>query len=487
MTETARSLVQSRFEQACELARVGDLRAAQAQLAECVAVEPGNPDFVAAWLEVLAKSQLTTEEDRPAAFAALVQLGQEEAWDEVLRQGLLLVREFPRRPALLQTLATATASLGYFEAADCYLDYALTLAPEQADLLRQRAKLLGQLRRYDEALQAWMALERVSPDDPGAPGAIASLTIERSRRRNGLKRRVEDYRVIEPPPRQRTLLTAGPQEKTFGSLASPTPADSHVQRTRIQELELAVREFPSHAENYVQLTPLYLEKGRQQDAERMLNRGRAATNSDPRVVALWEEVAIQCVDARVNAARQAAAEHPSAQSQTTLAQALRERDRLETIVFSSRATREPQNLSLQYELGLRLKRAARLSDAVKHLERALGDPQERACAAYELGECQLQFGKVAEAMRYYRLAADTALADQADCRKAALYQLGNLALQMKLKRNAARYLRELVRIDPKYRDAADLLAGASPGSAANPPTSTDRRLQRSYPTQIASE
>jgi tetratricopeptide (TPR) repeat protein len=193
-------------------------------------------------------------------------------------------------------------------------------------------------------------------------------------------------------------------------------------------------------------------------------------------------VAVNCMEARVAAAREAASEHPSANTQTMLAQVQRERDRLETAVFTSRASREPQNLALQYELGLRLKRATKLPEAVKHLQRALGDPLEQACAAYELGECQLQLGEVAEAMRYYRFAAEMALADQASCRKAALYQLASLASQMKLRRNATRYLRELVRVDPKYRDAAQMLENLSAeGSAPSSASTSERRMKRSTP------
>jgi tetratricopeptide (TPR) repeat protein len=483
MFETALQRIQSRFEQACDEARAGQLLAAAPKLAECVAVEPGNADFVDAWLEVLQALPPADREERASAFAMLARLGHDEHWDEVLQKGWLLLRDFPRRVGLLQTLATATASLGHFEAADCYLAAALKIAPDQPDVLRQRAKLLAQLRRYEDALQTWITLERVSPDDPGAAGAIASLTIERSRRRNGLKRRSEDYRSIEPKARTRSLLTAAAPAKVYGSLSSPPVTNASLHRTQIQELELATREFPSHADNYLQLAPLYLEKDRDQDAERMLNRGRAATNYDPRVVALWEEIAVKCMETRVTLARRDAAEHPSAHTQSMVAQILRERDRLETAVFTSRAAREPENLALQYELGLRLKRAAKLPEAMKHLDRALGDPIERACAAYELGECQLQNGNVAEAMRYYRLAAETALAEQAACRKAALYQLGSLAGQMKLNRDAARYLRELVRIDPKYRDAVQLLQNVAPAepAAKNAAAASECRARSSSP------
>jgi tetratricopeptide (TPR) repeat protein len=484
MQDSGTVTLDSRFEQGCQLVRQGELSAAIKLLSECAAGDPSRADFIDAWLEVVTHQPAAAEvEDRPTAFASLAVLSQEEHWDEVLQQGQLLLRDFPRRITLLQSLASASAALGYFEAADCYLATALEFAPTQADLLRQRAKLLAQLRRYDEALQTWMQLERVSPDDPGAAGAIASLAIERSRRRNNLKRRNEDYRALEPTPRVRVQPKPA-DEKVYGSLSSPAPANASGQRTQIQELELAVREFPAHAANYLELVPLYLERGRDLDAEKLLNRGRAATANDVRIVALWEEVALKVIEDRVARARREAAEHPSSDSQTLLAQVLRDRDRLETAVYTSRVERLPGNLAMQYELGLRLKRSAKLHDAMKHLELALGDSIQRAPAAHELGECYLQLGDVPQSLKHYRLAAENALTEQAVCRKQALYQSSVLALRMKLHRNAARYLRELVRIDPKYRDAAELLQKIQPslGATEQRASAADRRMSSSSPT-----
>jgi len=483
MDDSGARAIRTRFEQAGRLAAAGQWNEAVPLYAECVCGEPGNADYAYAWLDALGRAPAPQSlDDRESAFAALAQLASEENWDQVVLRAIPLLNEFPQRVNLLQTMATAAASLGHFETADCYLEVAVKLAPDQADVLRQRAKLLAQLRRYDEALATWMNVERVSPEDAGAAGAIASLAIERSRRRNGLKRRSEDYRATEPQPRVRPGLTK-PATRVFGSLAMPTTTNAPVPRTLVQELEMAVREFPSHAENYLQLAPLYLERGRDQDAERMLNRGRAATDNDPRVVALWENVAMKVSEERVALARQDANDHPSENTQNLLAQALRERDKLEIAVFLSRSQREPQNLALQYELGARLKRASKLREAIKHLTAALGDPVERAPAAFDLGDCYLQQTEVAQAMHYYRQAAEMALAEQAVMRKQALYQLGMLAMRMKLMKAAVRYLKDLLRIDPRYRDAAQLLQSIqpAPGTNALPPTPPERRVASSTP------
>jgi tetratricopeptide (TPR) repeat protein len=484
MDESSVRAIRKRFEQAGQLAAAGKAAEALALYAECAHADPSNADYVQAWLEMLSQQPPVQQlDERAIAFAALSRLSIDEEWEQVLERGLPLLADFPRRLNLLQTLATASASLGHFEAADCYLAVAVEQAPGNAELLRQRAKLLAQLRRYDEALETWIQLERAAPEDTAAAGAIASLAIERSRRTAGLKRRSEDYRATIPKPRTRVPAPQPAKDRVYGSIAVPTVGPAPVPRTLMQELEIAIRDFPSHAYNYLQLTPLYLEKGREHDAERMLNRARAATDNDPRVVALWEEVAMKLAEQRLSLARQDATEHPSDQATNQLAQALRERDRLEITVFASRLGREPENLALHYQLGLRLRRAGKLREAIKHLQAALEDATDKALAAFELGECHLELGEVPQAMQHYRQAAENALADQAASRKQALYQLSVLSLRMRLLKNAARYLKELLRIDPKYRDAAQLLQSLqpAPGTNALPPTDAERRSARHTP------
>lgn len=481
MDESSARAIRNRFEQAGQLATAGKATEALAYYAECAHADPSNADYVQFWLEMLGRQPATEPiDDRAVAFAALSRLAIDEEWQQVLERGLPLLNDFPRRVHLLQSLATASAALGYFEAADCYLEIAVQQAPDRVEILRQRAKLLAQLRRYDEALDTWVQLERAAPEDTAAAGAIASLAIERSRRSNGLKRRSEDYRATAPKPRTRVPAPVAPKDRVYGSTTMTTTTAAPVPRTLLQELEMGIRDFPSHPQNYLQLAPLYLEKGREHDAERMLNRGRAATDNNPRVVALWEEVAMKLAEERVALGRQEAAEKPSDNVTNMLAQAIRERDRLEISVFTARIGREPENLALCYQLGLRLKRATKLPEAIKHLQTALGDSTERALAAFELGECYLQIGDVAQAMRHYRQAAETALAEQAAARKQALYHLSVLSLRMRLLKNAARYLKELLRIDPKYRDAAALLQSVqpAPGTNALPPTAAERRASR---------
>lgn len=223
--------------------------------------------------------------------------------------------------------------------------------------------------------------------------------------------------------------------------------------TPIQELEAAIRDRPADAELYLQLVPLYVEKGRDYEAERLLTRAALATD-DSRLKFAREELTMARLARSVTVAQQHAEAHATPESRGVLKQALEERDRTELEIFAERCEREPENARMRHEWGLRLVRAGKLEQAAQRFEQALADPRQRPAAALELGECQRQFENIPEALRYYRLAAESAeLPDQQETKKRALWQAVGLAARIKLTRLSQRYLSELARIDPKYAES----------------------------------
>ena len=227
--------------------------------------------------------------------------------------------------------------------------------------------------------------------------------------------------------------------------------------TPIQELEAALRDQPGNADLYLAIVPLYVEKGRDYEAERLLTRGALATD-DPRVRFAREDLTMARLARSLAVAQQHADSHATPESRAVLKQAQDERDQVELEIFADRCQREPENCRLRHEWGLRLKRAGKLEQAAQKFEHALVDPAVQPAAAFELGECQRQFENIPEALRYYRLAADSAaLPAHQETKKRALWQAVGLASRIKLTKLSQRYLSELARIDPQYRADAGLV------------------------------
>jgi tetratricopeptide (TPR) repeat protein len=313
-----------------------------------------------------------------------------------------------------------------------------------------------------QALAAWQQLLTDEPGNTEAARAVAQLVIASSRERLGMP--ASAHAVVRPPssavvtPAEQPTEPPGP---AWQRAARDTPAAEHdeLKRTPIQTLEAAVRDQSANPEFYLELADLYLERGREYDAERLLARGREATAGDRRILARWEDVVMLRLEKKVIGARQQAEDDDTPESRAALEHARSERDRIETEIFASRAQREPQNTAARLQLGLRQKRAGKLREAIASLRAALGDPLQKCQAALAMGECHEELHDVPSAMKHYRLAAESAnLPNHFTCRQQALYDAGRLAAGMNLPRLARRYLDALLQAEPDHEEALQLAA-----------------------------
>jgi tetratricopeptide (TPR) repeat protein len=346
----------------------------------------------------------------------------------------------------------------------------------EPNLHRQQGRAAADERRFEEALEHWRRVEDLDDADAEAAARIASLLTELSRQRSGLATPERDQWLIANSPNgsRSTSGAAAPAAKTsldrlLAASASAGSGSASFKRTPIQELEVAIREFPSNADYYVQIVPLYLQANREYDAEKLLAKGRQATSNDPRVCQLWEDVTMLRMEKKLALAQKHAQELGTEEAHRELKQIVAERDQLETDIFHSRCQREPENAAVRVELAKRLRRAGKVREACQKLEEALRDADQRCHAALELGECHRQQGDPLEALRYFRMAADSAHQPQhLGSRKQALYHAGGLAAKLRLRKLAERYLAELLRLDANYKDAPAMLAEARRPFAAAP-------------------
>jgi tetratricopeptide (TPR) repeat protein len=231
-----------------------------------------------------------------------------------------------------------------------------------------------------------------------------------------------------------------------------------IRLTRVQQLETAIKEDTANADTFLELARLYLDKGREYEAERLLARAREATGRDPRVLTLGEDVTMLRLEKKVTAALRDMEQEDSPTARTAAEQLVKERDKIEIDIFHQRIAREPDHLPLRYELGWRLKRAGRLADARPHLEVALQNESSRSKSAMDLASYFLQSGQPAEALRHYRIAAAAAAhAGDAAAQAKALFQAGELAARQQLGRLARRYIGELLHVEPSHRAGTALL------------------------------
>jgi tetratricopeptide (TPR) repeat protein len=429
---------EKRFHEGLCLAAGGDFDRASAAFLDCVVGDSGCGEYVQEFLANLRRRPAAAETNKSTSVTtdAVQRAAAKGDWAQVLERGLRVLIEQPRELKTLLTLADAAAAQGFGESEACYVKAAVEAAADDAAIQRWGGAALSRLGKYDDALACWRRVEGLDPSDEETPEAIASLVIAKCRQRAGLKTG-DSEAAVQRPKKPRS----GPARWPVYSLTGLSPTAESTARSLmpIQQLEATVRERPSIPEPYLRLSELYLEKDREYDAEKLLAKGRDATENDPRVTQMWEEMAMVRFVRRIEAAERELKAADNPQTREALAQVARERDRGEIEIFRSRIKRQPERAEHHYELGRRLMRAGKLPEATEQFKKALDDPDFQAPAALELGDCHSQLGDLVQALRYFRRAAQAATPVQTAEKQQARQRASKLAAQIKLNRLAERY------------------------------------------------
>jgi tetratricopeptide (TPR) repeat protein len=222
----------------------------------------------------------------------------------------------------------------------------------------------------------------------------------------------------------------------------------------VEDLERAVQSDEADLDAYVRLAEAYTQADRYRDAYQVLKRALEASGGNNLAIReKLEDAQVRMVRAQVAIAEQRAAADATQEAADLLRRFRAELNRQELHVLVQRTDRYPQNLQLKYELGIRLKRDGNFQQARHAFEASRNEPDLRAAATLEMGECFQQLKQYGNAIKCYQAAATDA-DDGSPTHLLALYRTGVLAAALKNLETAAEAWETLLRWDPDYRDAA---------------------------------
>ncbi len=436
------------FEHANQLMKQGsyDFDYAHTMFGECVSRDPGNLVYLEAMFENLRRKYKNNKRGALLSFGGKGPFKKAHAkkdWNETLKLGPEVLKSNPWDSNTLRALAEACAGLGHMETELRYLRFALERNPNDVDVNRHCAKSLTRQGYYDQAIACWHRVDETRRGDAEAQKMISELQIEKTQAGLGKGR---DRSRSKPPPEDQADVVKD---------AESSPPRREIQLTPRQQMEQAIANSPTDVDAYLELTQLHIDDDHLGEALHLLQKGLSATGGDIRIQYQLEDVEILRKQQQLSIAQQRAAKSPSEETQQLVLDLMGDLNRFELDVFAARAARFPNDLEYKFQLGLRLKLADNLSEAVKCFMEAAKLPTRRAHAVLELGEClqrQKQYSKALEC--YLRGLDQSERSDQPTLVKLALYRAGLLSAGLKDHPTAIDLLTRLVTLDPDYKDAA---------------------------------
>lgn len=463
ITAAVRQRLQAVFEHARRSAEKGDYDYAHDLFGQCLREDPANLIFLQHLLGNLA--QKYGHSKKGARFAALkiktARMALHKAagrgqWSDAFAAACDALKLNPWDTSALLDVAEAYYQVGSDDCQLYVLRWALDAAPKDVTVNRRAAETLSRLGQFDQAISCWRRVEQARPGDEEAAKAISQLSVEKTIHQGGydqerLQAGRRDAATTELPASGRP---APPGSKSAVS-ESYQASDLTARETQLLE---AVAAKPADTENYVELAELFTVQNRLREAEEILTRALAASGGgDLAIRELIEEAHLRRAHHQVQVAQRRAEQEKTPESIELVKRIVAQAHQAEFEVYAARAERNPGNVLLQYEFGLRCKRVGKFKEAIQAFQAARGDTRHKALVHLHLGESFQHIRQFRLAVASYETAIEAADTTQLDTKKLALYRAGVLNAELGDRDRAEKQLTELAAIDFGYRDVADRL------------------------------
>ncbi len=462
LTAASRQRLQKVFEHAQRCVDKQDFDYANKLFTQCLVEDPGNLVYLQSFLANLHKKNGDRQKGSRLAGlkikskrSSLTKAAGKGEWEAAMTAGCAALALNPWDIATLLALA---AAYGHLQSDECQLyclRCALNADAKDVEVNRQAGLALQRMGQFDQAIACWQRVKLALPQDEQARQAIARLSVEQTIDKGGYDSSLlsnsssycNDQDSLPMPAMSVAQLSTNAE-----------PVDGRPPEVR---LLAAIADDPTAAEQYVQLAALFLRELRFDEAEQLLGQGlNACGSSDLQIRSQLEDVQLRRVSHQLALAEQCYQQDPNDEANELVHRFRIQANQVELEIYAARVERDSTNLRLKYELGLRLKRAGKIKEAISVLQAARTDSKRELVVLVELGECFQHIEQYKLALSHYEQAIEALrkLSEpESEIYRKALYRAGVLATGMQEMDRAEGHLTTLAALDFGYRDVADRL------------------------------
>lgn len=370
-------------------------------------------------------------------------------WLEVIAEGIELLKSNPYDSITLRAMVDACAALRFNEVGLRYMKNAMDGSPGDMEVMRHCARYLGKVGQFDQAIALWHFIEDKKRGDDEANKMISQLTIDRERRAQGLATVTNRIDAEEAAKLRRKQLAA---QEAAGEAAPPIAKGPLTEK---QKLKVRIENNPDVALNYLMLIDLCCSEGKFFEADEALKQALAHFGETLELIEKREELMIVKARHRFQVAEKQAASTPKPTPELLelVETARNDLNRIELEVFSKRNQRKPGDVTLKYELAVRLKRVGNFEQAEQLFdEAAQADDKLYPICYLGKGECLQSRKQYTAALAAYEEGLTRSENMSSDGLKLLLYRAGVLAQGLKEWVSASRHLKRLHKMDASYKD-----------------------------------
>ena len=455
LTAATRQRLQKVFEHAQRCVDKKDYDYANQLFSQCVVEDPSNIIYLQAFLDNLREKY--GDNKRGSRISSLRIKGQRSSltkaagkgdWPTALQAGCAALAINPWDNATLLALAQAYDELNILECQLYLLRWALGVDAKDVPVNRQAAHTLERMGQFDQAIACWQRVTQAIPNDEEALKAISRLSVEKTIHEGG----------YDPDLLRGETTDDGSNVSVASYSRHAEGEDQDDGLTPEERLQQKIKLDPSDVESYLQLADILIHGERMDEAERLLGQGKSAAGSaDLRFIERLEAIQLRKAQEQLTIAQQRHDQEPTDETKELVSHLRKQANQVELEIYAAKSDRDPGNTRLKFELGLRLKKAGKIKQAITTLQAARQDPKHKSQVLLDLGECFQKIEQYKLALSNYELAVEASEDLESEVHKLALYRAGVLATGLRELDLAERHLTELAGIDFGYKDVSERL------------------------------
>ncbi|MEM8944746.1 MAG: tetratricopeptide repeat protein [Planctomycetota bacterium] len=452
LSTAARQRLQKVFEHAQRCVDVQDYDYGNRLFTQCLVEDPCNLVYLQNFMLNLQKKY--EDNKRGGRLASLKIKSQRSTlnkavskgeWEEALTAACSALTLNPWDIPTLLALASAYEQLRSDECELYCMRCALNADSKDVDVNRQAGKSLQRMGQFDQAIACWQRVKQELPQDDEARQSIARLSVEQTIDKGG----------YDPTMLDNSEGSAAESISVAQLSKDSAPLDDRPVEVRLKE---ALQAEPTEADHYLQLADLYLRGNRFDEAERVLAEGSSACGAgNLELRSRNEDVQLRRVAHLSTLAQQRYEQDPTEEALQLAHRYRVQANQVELEIYAARSERDPKNTRLRVELGLRLKRAGKVKEAITAFQAAKTDTRRGGAVLVELGECFQHIEQYKLALSHYEQALEAIDEPADEIYRKALYRAGVLSTGMEEYDRAEHHLSALAALDFGYRDVADRL------------------------------
>jgi tetratricopeptide (TPR) repeat protein len=362
-------------------------------------------------------------------------------YNRVLEHGEQVLARNPWDTGAQLDMAGAADALGLIDVAIFILTQAREKDHKDVTVNRALARLLEKRGNFTEAIKIWEQVRQKVPSDAEAghkaKDLAASETIQRGKYEKAIK---SESPVVKTVLEAQAAAVIDKAERELDALKAKIDAE------------------PTQPGAYMQLSALHRKQNRPEKAAEVLQKGLAATGRDFQIQVELSELELEPFRKNLALTDAQLKEEPEDEElRKVRVRLLKEINTRELELLRLKSDRQPGDLNLRMDLGVRLLRAGQTDEAIGELQQVRKDPRLLGKAAMYLGFCFKAKNNWRLAERNFQEAIKNLPAGEDASRKEVMFQLATGSAEAGDLSAAVDVGHELANQDYLYRDIGRLL------------------------------